>query len=671
MMSSHSSYAFKGHRSPYSMPKFFASHFGLLIWRIFIALFIYTLCRAVFYLYNHDLLAVDSASTLGRLFWGGLRYDVAGLMYVNLLVILLSLWPVRMRERKGYQRLITVFYFAFNLMGLVVNMADVAYYRFTLRRTTLSVLDEFANEDPFAFLYFLVDYWPITLSTLGFIALWILLYRLVGLREPKKSGYGVRRSERMTSWRYYLGHSTLLLVFMTFVVYGIRGFRLVDRAMNINRANVYISQPQQAAMVHNTPYTIIRTLGKPGLVEHVYFDEQKAQSLFSAVRKANPEAPHFGSFKGKNVVVIIWEGLSREWVGSLNPDVDGYQGYTPFLDSLIAHSYCSLKSFSGGTKSIDAMPAILASVPKPMVSFTTSPYASNAINSIVLELEREGYSSAFFHNGTNGSMSFDAMAKQLGFDSYWGRDEYANDAHWDGTWGIWDEEFLQFMVNKIGGFKEPFFVTEFTTSSHSPWKTPQRYDKILPQGKIPQHRSMAYTDLALRRFFEKAKTQSWYDNTLFVIVADHSISGDLDHYKNSVGVFRIPIILHDPSGQLAHLDTETIVQQADLFPTLMALMGIERPIISFGHNIFDPTSAHFAVFGLNDTYQMVLGNHVLQYDGSEVKGLYDLSTDVRMQHNLKDSSPALVAELLPKLQAYIQEFHGRMIHNKLLVSSEH
>lgn len=265
-------------------------------------------------------------------------------------------------------------------------------------------------------------------------------------------------------------------------------------------------------------------------------------------------------------------------------------------------------------------------------------------------------------------MSFDATARSLGYQAYFGRSEYNNDADWDGTWGIWDEEFLQFMLTEMKSFKEPFVVTEFTTSSHSPWRTPEKYDGILPKGNIPQHRSMAYTDLSLRRFFERAKNEGWYDNTLFVVVADHSISGEREEYKNSAGLFRIPIIFHDPSGTLPRgIDPHTIVQQADIYPTLMALMGLKQPFVSFGHNIFDPEAQHFAVSNINGTYQMIIEDYILLYDGEEVKGFYNRKEDPRLQHDLKESKPEALDRLLPLMQAYVQEYHDRMIHNKLLL----
>src|SRR5690606_1449776 len=118
-------------------------------------------------------------------------------------------------------------------------------------------------------------------------------------------------------------------------------------------------------------------------------------------------------------------------------------------------------------KSIDAVPSIISSIPKFMSDeFMLSKYANNRKTSLPEKLKELGYSSAFFHGATNGSMNFDAYCSYAGFDNYYGRSEYGNDEHFDGTWGIWDEEFLQWTVDRINKMKRPFFSTVFTISSH-------------------------------------------------------------------------------------------------------------------------------------------------------------------------------------------------------------
>lgn len=626
----------------------------VLVWRICIVLVIYTLCRGLFAWYNADLLQLDGWATIARIFRGGLVFDLSGVLYVNLLVIVLHVLPIPWKYHPRYIRTLDIIYWLCNIPALACNLADIVYYRFTGRRTGLEVLDEFSNENPSHFLGFFVDYYPITLSGITLIALWVLLYRL--MRPSTKP--------KLSTKAYYAYSILAFLLWGVFTVGGLRGgyFRK-SRPIAPNNASIYVDKPQQQPMVLNTPFVIIRTGDKQHLSEYDYGDDIK--SLYSAELREPEASPYSGAFRGRNVVVIIWESLASEWTGELNRDIAGYTGFTPFLDSLMRESYLFERAYASGLKSIDAMPAIFASVARPIVPFVSSVYSGNALNGLPEMLRRKGYDTRFYHNAPNGSMGFDAMAHQLGFASYRGKNEFNNDDEYDGAWGIWDEPFLQYVAEDISTMREPFLASEFTTTSHSPYRIPERYHDRFPQGTNPQHRCMRYTDYALEQFFRTARTKPWYNNTLFIIVADHSVPGELEAYKNANGAFRIPIIFHDPQGKLRGRDTETVVQQADFLPTLADLLGLDEAMITFGNNMFREGGEHFAVHHINDVYQMVRGDYAMQFDGERVIALYNAKLDPRFERDIKDEAPEVIAEMLPFFKAYLQEFSHRMRGNLL------
>lgn len=629
--------------------------------RLAITMLIYTLCRVVFYVYNRDLLGVDSWDTMLTLFIGGLRFDLSGVLYVNLLANALTLLPLPWRYRSGYQRAVTIIYWVCNILAFLANMGDIVYYRFTGRRTTLQVFDEFANESAFKFLSFFGLYWQITLVGLLLITLWIYLYRFTALKRTAPISFG---------WAYYLKATAYLVVLGTCIVFGMRG-TLIGANRPIGPAHVahYIARPEQGPMVLNTPFVMVRTADKLGLRSRTYMSEEQAIRLFNPEKRISRGA-YAGSMQGRNVVIIIWESFAREWVGALNKDIKDYRGFTPFVDSLLTRSYYWEHAYAGGGKSIDAMPAILASVPRPQTHFIGSPYSGNALSSLPKALKTKGYHTAFFHNAPNGSMGFDAMAKQLGFQAYYGKTEYANDEDYDGWWGIWDEPFLQFMVREVSKLPQPFLAVEFTTTSHAPFRIPKKYEPIYPEGEHPLHRCIRYTDHALEEFFKAASKEPWYNETLFLITADHAVPGALEEYKTSEGVFRIPMILFDPQGKLQGVEAEQVVQQADVLPTLISLLGIDYPVVAFGHNMLDKEDEHFAINSLDNVYQMVRGRWVFQYDGEQVIALYDRLADRGLKDNLKDKRPDIVGELLPLMQAYLQSFTNRMINNQLTIPKE-
>lgn len=628
-----------------------------LLIRLSLTMVIYTLCRIIFYIYNIDLLGIDDLATWGHIMLGGLRFDLSGVVYTNLLVIVLHLLPLWQRYTRGYQRAMTISYWACNIPMVLINLADVVYFRFSGRRTSKAVFDEFANEDPSNFLHFFFQYWPITLTGIVLIFLWILAYRRCRL--------SIERPTRIDN-KYYLASGGMMIVAAFCAILAMRGSLMIaTRPIGPNHASAYVARPEQRSMVLNTPFVMIRTAGKHVLPSLHYMNEQEAVRLFNPVRTSY-QGDYSGLMQGRNVVIIIWESLSREWVGSLNTHIEGYKGYTPFLDLLISRSCYWPEAYAGGGKSIDAMPSILASVPRPMTHFVGSPYSGNHLSSLADALSRAGYQTAFFHNGHNGSMGFDAMARQLGFEHYYGMKEYGNDSDYDGKWGIWDEPFLQYMVKQMGKLQEPFLAVEFTTSSHDPYKIPKAYRERFPEGEIPLHKCIRYTDYALQEFFRSASQQPWYHNTIFLITGDHSVPGALEQYKTSVGAFSIPMIIFDPRGELIGEQTSKTVQQADVLPTLVHLLGVDYPMVAFGHNMLSNSEDHFAINALDNTYQMIRGDYVLQYDGQQVVALYNKAKDPMLRNNLRGQSD-IEAELVRLMQAYLQSFTNRMRDNRMIV----
>src|SRR5690606_17812963 len=189
--------------------------------------------------------------------------------------------------------------------------------------------------------------------------------------------------------------------------------------------------------------------------------------------------------------------------------------YTPCLDSLMQSGALFTNAYANALHSSAAIPAILAGIPAITApTFSTSIYANNNVNSIASLLQNKGYKSAFFHGGTNGSMSFDLFTKNAGYDAYYGRNEYNNEKDYDGTWGIWDEPFFQYFNRKITTLPQPFHAAIFSLSSHHPYKLPKHYTPKINNATLPIHQVIQYTDHAVKLFFEAAKNQSWFHNTI-------------------------------------------------------------------------------------------------------------------------------------------------------------
>jgi phosphoglycerol transferase MdoB-like AlkP superfamily enzyme len=448
-----------------------------------------------------------------------------------------------------------------------------------------------------------------------------------------------------------------------FSIIGMRGgIGPTVRPITISNANKYVNKSTETAIVLNTPFSLIRTLNKKVYKNPGYFEnEAEMAQIYSPIHQPAPQ----GAFKPLNVVVIIIESFGKEYSGFFNKALDNgtYKGYTPFLDSLYAEGLTFEYSFANGRKSIDAMPSVLSSIPMFEEPFIVTPYSTNDISGIPAVLKEKGYYSAFFHGAPNGSMGFQAYAKSAGFEDYFGLDEYGN-KDLDGTWAVWDEEFLQFYADKMGAMKQPFVTSVFTASSHHPFKIPAKYEGKFPEGTQPIHKCVGYTDYALRQFFKKMAQYDWFENTLFVITADHTSQTTHAEYLTDVNLYAVPILFYHPGSDLKGFERMP-VQQIDIMSSILGYLNYEKPYFAFGQDIFNTAiEDKFAVNYNNPRYQLIKNDYFLQFDGLQTNAVYNYKSDPLLRTNLAGKVKEQ-NEIEATLKAIIQQYMVRMTGNKL------
>ncbi|MFN7015001.1 MAG: LTA synthase family protein, partial [Bacteroidia bacterium] len=297
-------------------------------------------------------------------------------------------------------------------------------------------------------------------------------------------------------------------------------------------------------------------------------------------------------------------------------------------------------------------------------SYITSPYSTNTTKELAHLLKEEGYITSFYHGGKTGTMGFDAYAKSAGFDFYYGKENYTGSINDDdGHWGIFDEPYFLYVADEFNKTKSPFLSVLFSLSSHHPYSVPKKLENIFSEGTLPIHKSVQYADYALKKFFEKASDQAWYKNTLFVITADHTSLAEEGFYRNSVGMFQIPIIFYSPLLKLKGLNTST-TQQIDITPTILNILRYQKPFFSFGKNALDTSIYQYAVNYYNGIYQLNDDSLHLQFNGEEFVGMYRYKEDSLLINNLinKEEIPEKPAITL---KAFIQNYQQRMISNRL------
>lgn len=648
--------AFKNY---YTGNRFRENLYLVLVWRFLLLMILFSACRVLFFFFNKDFFPNLGLSGFTKIFFGGLQFDTTAILYTNILYFFLLLIPFAFRYGKWYQGILKYLFVVTNSLAIGANCVDFIYFQFTMRRTTASVFSEFKNENNFGSLIpkFIADYWYVFLIWIALTVIIVLLYRRVEKPNIQK---GIKYHAA-----YFANGLVLMLVFFTFIVGGLRGgFRHSTRPITLSNAGQYISEPLEAAIVLNTPFAIYRTLEKQSLKKVNYFDQEDLESIYNPIHNVAKA----DSTKCSNVVIFILESFGREYMEPYNEHLlaEGYQGFTPFLDSIIDKSLYFRYSFANGRKSIDAMPSNLASIPMMVEPYFLTSYSGNRINSIASLLRTEGYHTAFFHGAPNGSMGFQAFANVAGFQEYYGLNEYPKSDGFDGMWGVWDEEFFDFFADKLNEFKQPFCAALFSVSSHHPFKVPERYQGQFPEGTLPIHQCIGYTDYSLKRFFEKASKMPWFDSTLFVFTADHANQSFYPEYKTNIGVFAVPLAFYTPDGSLQGR-VEDLAQQIDIMPSILGYLNYPKPFLAFGRNLFDSKQEPFVINYTANTYQLFMGDYLYLFDGVKATGLFQFKTDRLLSENILGKYPDVELRMERKVKAIIQQYNSRMIEDKLTV----
>lgn len=632
------------------MLTFIPEHVKTLLKRMFISVLLLYITRLIFFGFNYS--AFPRLEFLD--FFVALWFDLITVSLFFTPYYILFLLPIPIRGYRLHRLFFKVLFHITNALLIAPNLLDIGYFKYTSKRSTADLFTVLGAGNDFAQLLtsFLKDSWVILIIFALLLALSEYLYR--------KTQRSFETFLTVKKGFYRTNFISMVIVIALLVLTARGGFGL--RPTGIIEASKY-SKGENTAFVLPTAFTMIKTMDQSSLIEVNYYSEKEVNRYFNPIQTSQPQ--HILPNK-TNVMVIMLESFGREFIGAYNNG----KGYTPFLDSLIEVSLSFNNGFANGKKSIEAVPAILASMPTLMDSpYISSPYGDNTINSLPSILGKFGYESAFFHGATNGSMRFDAFAALCGFDHYFGRFEYNNDEHFDKTWGILDEYFNPWTAQKASELHEPFFGTLFTLSSHHPYFIPKHMRNKVKKGPQPICASINYGDYALMRFFEEARKQPWYKNTLFVILADHTPATETALYNTRTQMYRIPILFYHPGGLIKPQKSEQIFQQLDILPTILDLLNLETKYYSFGNSHFNNTDKE-AITYIEGSYYYFKNNFMTTFTNEKARNLYDFTV---MSTEIADSLASHSKEVKAnekRLKALIQQYNRDLIMNQTTVNEK-
>ena len=540
------------------------------------------LSQTLFVCYNQGIFHVDTFAEWMGVLWGNLVFTLVITCSLMLPYALMLLLPIKARKKRGYRLLAEALLIIPTLIALVCNLCDCAYFQFTFRRISSDIFAYLTIGGQMGSLvpHFIVDFWPVTLCGTAIIVLFLLL-------SAKTRWVPLRKHSLMRNDIIGLVAGMLLLFL------GARGG--VVHPLRLSDAARYV-EIKNSALVTNSPLSLLRT----------------SLSSTTPLPSQDCRVPRYIPLQGSmaqdsmpNIVVVVLESFSQEYMGCYGAK----ESFTPFLDSLYHLSY-SYDGRSNGKKSIEGIPSVFASLPTLMETpIVLGKYRQNDMDGLPKALLDMGYSTAFFHGGYNGTMDFDKTALRMGFQRYFGMDEYVahhGEEAYDNAWGIFDEPFLQYTAEELSRMREPFMAGIFTLSSHHPYTVAPGYEGKLKEGKHPLLKCVYYSDNALRQFFKACAKEPWFENTVFVITADHPGRGLSREFNNPEGWYRIPLMIYTPHPTRPVGNQHKMMQQIDIMPSLLDYVGYRSSTpICFGQSVFRGLPSWNIVYG-NGFYTLVV-----------------------------------------------------------------
>jgi phosphoglycerol transferase MdoB-like AlkP superfamily enzyme len=626
-----------------------------LLYQLALLVLVYFVCRLLFVVVHFSSLNVTSVLGCIKLFVFGLKFDAPAILITNSLYVVITLLTAPFVLHRYFYVVLNYLFIVVNSCAILVNLIDIGYFPFIHKRMQFDAflfLDGSKGNDFYRLLpTFLLQYWYL---------LFVLVLLIYGLIK----GYNKTLTPLVKvphSVKHYLLHILTFVVMAGLSIIAIRG-GLQLRPISIISASE-LTEVQNIPALLNSPFSIINTISQERLKEINYYSSKEMRGAFSGVIQPKVK----GKFIRQNVVIIIVEGLSSNYLSYNNGQV-----HTPFLDSLCNQSLVFTNGFANATESVQGIPAVLSGTPSWQEEpFIFSPYSSNRITSLANLLKPKGYTSSFFHGGTNGTMGFDSYCKLAEFDNYYGRTEYANEADYDGNWGIWDEPYLQYVSDKLSATKQPFVGAVFTLNTHHPFTIPTKYKQRFKTKGHPNLACVQYLDYSLAQFFKKAKKTKWFKNTIFVITADHTGPFTEPRISNILNAnYKIPIVFYSPRGYLKGKNS-TIANQIDILPTVMHLLNYPAKYYTLGKNLFNKQVEHFSINYNGGIYQYIDTSYIYHFNGRNGIGFYNWKLDSLYTNNMLNAvtDTNLLKHRADNLKKMIQLYTNSMINNEMNIAN--
>ena len=569
----------------------------MLLFFLFFAL----LARVALYLnYHEDFKRLDAAQVFASFLYG-LRFDLSMAAVLVGIPLLLLLLPFRWSNHRHWQNLWNWFiYFALALFAFTLA-TDFIYFGYVHRHVG-SEINVLANDMNsmfgIAFRQYGVELLAYTCGALLMAWLWQRLFSSP-TTAPRKP---------------WLRLAMLPVLFLLMLICGRGG--IYNKPISVGEA-FFSNITAQGYLALNGAFATSRALieSPPPLKTFMPQDEAIAlmQHYLAGDKKVfvTPDYPLFQTLHAKtnihqpNVIVLMLESWGAQYIDSLRKQMHlPLLGATPNFDELARHGRLYTRFYANGQRSIQGAEAILASQPTfPGMPFLGEGIEQNRQNFLGQLARSQGYETLFLQSSDRGSLRFDAISERAGFSTYRGAEDIPNLHEYpkpEGTWGTWDHNTLQAAHTLFAAAHKPFLGFVFTSSTHTPWLVPDaRFEKYKGGDREAFLNSLFYADWALGQLVAAAKQAGYFDNTIFVLVADHA-NEFVDNAEEVPNLFHIPLLIAGPG--ITSGEDDRVGSQFDILPTLIELCGWQVGYAGMGRSLLDDSrKGARASMGIRDT----------------------------------------------------------------------
>lgn len=577
---------------------------------LLIGLTILTISRFVlFFIFKNR---VTETPNYGLIFPIGLRMDLIALCYLLFLPLaLIALVPDSFLKK--IQGFLTVYFILFLTLILFLELS------------TLDFINEYDVRPNKLFVDYLIYPKEVVGTLLKsylssiFVTVIVLTGFVYGLIRYRKPLFGIRETN----------YKTKLVVFPLiafFVFFGARSSLTSKRPINASNA-IFSTDHLTNSLGLNSFYTVtfaLYSMKNEINPEKMYGKMDYAEAISRVKKYMNVKPVDFtdnsipllhiqkaDSIKKRpyNVVIILEESLGAEYVGSL-----GGLPLTPEFDKLTKEGTLFTNLFSTGTRSVRGIEAVVTGfLPSPSESVVKLNNSQTNFYTIASLLKQKGYDTSFIYGGMSNFDNMGSFFSGNGFDKIIDEDDFDfKKSAFHGTWGWSDEDVMAKANNYFKSLGDkPFVSLIFSSSNHEPFEFPDGRIKLYDKQKNTVNNAMKYADYSIGKFFESAKKEAYYKNTIFLVIADHNTRTYGDHLV-PINKFHIPALIIGPNVLKGQKYTK-LCSQIDMQPTLLNKIGMDVKTPMAGRNLFNlPDSVEgLAIMQFNDINAFWVGNEVV------------------------------------------------------------